>query len=33
MLSGDRPFGICLGCGDGDLTKGNNALIKEVDIN
>ena len=33
MISGDRPLGIYVGCGDGDFTKGNNALIKEVDIN
>jgi hypothetical protein len=33
MISGDRPSGKRLGCEDGGLTKGNNALIKEVDKN
>ena len=33
IISGDRPLRIFLGCGDGDLTKENSALIKEVDIN
>jgi hypothetical protein len=33
IISCDRPLGIFLECGDGDLTKENSALIKEVDIN